>query len=301
MSLIPEISVIILNYNGLADTQELLESLFLNSKGNFEVLLVDNGSDTGETTTLSQKFKDITIIRTGENLGFAGGNNRGIIKARGRYILLLNNDTLIIDDSVNKMAAFMEKNPAIGALSPRLLYNDQERTLQYAGYTRLSLITLRNKCLGMGEADRGQYMEPSATAYTHGAAMMVRREVIEKSGVMEEDYFLYYEEMDWCERIKKAGYEIWYYPGSSVIHKESRSTGKESAAKSYYMTRNRLMFAERHRKGIVKIFAIIYLLSVAPAAGVYRSLAKGRRDNARAILFGVRDFLINRYGKWQPL
>jgi GT2 family glycosyltransferase len=299
MNLNPDISIIILNYNGLKDTEELLKSLVLHTKGNYEVILVDNGSKVDEGQVLLQKFSWITCIRTEKNLGFAGGNNTGIRKSRGKYFLLLNNDTVLEDDSVNKMAKFMEENPVIGAISPKLLYNDPVKNIQYAGFTKLSRVTLRNKCIGNNQPDSGQYMTPVRTAYTHGAAMMVRREVVEKAGGMEEDFFLYYEELDWCERIRSAGYEIWYYPYASVIHKESRSTGRNSAAKRYYMTRNRLIFASRHRKGTIKSAAILYQIFIASTAGIIRSLSQGRVDLAVATISGIRDFIMKKYGQWQ--
>lgn len=127
--------------------------------------------------------------------------------------------------------------------------------------------------------------------------MMVRREAVEKAGPMPEEYFLYYEELDWSERIREAGYRIVYDPRTTVFHKESATTGRQSPLRSYYLTRNRLLFARRNRRGTERRLSILYQLGVALPKSVAAALLCGRRDLAAAVLRGGRDFLRHKIGK----
>ena len=216
------LSIITINYNGLKDTCELIDTLPLNDE-TIEVIVVDNASTQDEATELEKRYPLIIVIRSDKNLGFAGGNNLGIKAAHS--------------------------SAQIGMVCPKIRFTWDKQPIQYAGYTPLSKITLRNKSIGFGEQDNGQYDTPHPTPYAHGAAMMVKREVIEKVGMMPECYFLYYEELDWSMMIRRAGYEIWYEPACTIFHKESQTTGQMSPLKTYFITRNRLLFAQRNQQG----------------------------------------------------
>jgi len=299
MKSIPDISIVIVNFNGVEDTTELLNSLKdYCSDISHEVIVVDNGSSSDEAQLLRSRFENHNIIRSEINLGFAGGNNAGIQQSKGRYIFLLNNDTVIEDDSLKKQIEFMDSNPIAGAVSPKILFYYSKDIIQYAGFTELSDITLRNRGIGFGEKDLGQYSKPKQTAFTHGAAMIVRRDVINEVGLMPECYFLYYEEYDWCEMFKRAGFKLWYYPDFHVLHKESRSTGKISNSKIYYLTRNRLLFADRNRKGAVKVLSLLYQIFVSSSAAMLRQALSGNIQGITAVLSGIKDFLLKREGKW---
>ena len=225
----PELSVITVNYNGYGDTVALIDSLrkYLADMP-FEAIVVDNASRTDEAEAIRRHFPDeerLVLIRSERNLGFAGGNNLGIGAARGDYLLLLNNDAFVEDGSLRELIAVLENDSRIGCVSPKIRFADSPRDIQFAGYTPLSRITLRNSLIGFGEPDRGQYQASHVTPYCHGAAMMFRRETVERVGPMPEAYFLYYEELDWCVRIAQAGYLLWYEPKATVFHRESRSAG----------------------------------------------------------------------------
>ena len=238
----PDISVITVNYNGLELTAAMIASLRQYVSTPIETIVVDNGSLRDEAHLLAERFPGIVAIRSERNLGFAGGNNLGLRAARGRYLLLLNNDTEVGDDSLHYLCDALENHPRWGAVSPKIRFADPPRPIQFAGYTPLSKITLRNGLVGFNREDDGSYDTPHETPYAHGAAMMVRRETIEQAGEMPELYFLYYEELDWSERITRSGWDIGYEPRCTVFHKESRTTGRESPLRTYYLTRNRLLF-----------------------------------------------------------
>ena len=282
----PEISIITVNYNGLEDTCELIDSLQSHLNINYEIIVVDNASKNDESKVLSSRYPDIISLRSPDNLGFSGGNNLGIKHSRGRYLLFLNNDTYITDNCISELITFMDSHPQAGGSSPKLKYADELNIIQYAGSTVLSNITIRNQVIGQGEIDNGQYDTACHTHFLHGAAMLVRREVFEHVGQMPEIYFLYYEEIDWSSRMKENGYELWYIPQCTVYHKESRSVGTDSYTKVYYMSRNRLLYALRNRKGIFRILSHLYLLYVVGCRDVLRYSIKGHLNLAIGVLRG---------------
>lgn len=291
------LSVITVNYNGLALTAAMIESLGRHVSTPLEIIVVDNGSVRDEAALLKERYPGIIAIRSPKNLGFAGGNNLGIRAATGEYVLLLNNDTEVADDTLHYLAETLDTDPSIGAVCPKIRFWTPPQAIQFAGYTPLTRITLRNALIGFGDSDDGSHDTPRPSPYAHGAAMLVRRAAIEKAGEMPESYFLYYEELDWSERIREAGFGIVYDPRATVFHKESATTGQQSPLRSYYLTRNRLLYARRNRRGAERSLSVLYQLGVALPKSVAAALLHGRRDLAAAALRGARDFLRNKTGK----
>ena len=269
-----------------------METLPLEDKS-VEVIVVDNASTRDEASIIEQRYPQITVIRSKENLGFAGGNNLGIQAAHGKYLFFINNDTLLSPQKsdIRLLINRLESSPKIGAVCPKIKFAWGNNPIQYAGYTPLSKITLRNSAIGCGEEDDGQYDTAHRTPYAHGAAMMVKREVIDKVGVMPECFFLYYEELDWSMMIRRAGYDIWYEPACTIYHKESQSTGQNSPLKSYYMTRNRLLFAKRNINSPHKYLTYCYLITIVTIRDIVKSLLCHHPDLSKATLKGLRDFI----------
>ena len=295
-----DISIITINYNGFKDTCELIESLPLEDES-IEVIVVDNASKEDEASLIEQRYPQIKVIRSKENLGFAGGNNLGIQAARGMYLFFINNDTLLqhqtsdirhqTDISLQPLVNRLESSPKIGVVCPKIRFSWGDNPIQFAGYTPLSRITMRNQAIGCGEADLGQYDTPHSTPYAHGAAMMVKREVIEKAGLMPECYFLYYEELDWSMMIRRAGYDIWYEPAVTVCHKESQTTGQQSPLRTYYTTRNRLLFVKRNNLCATRYLSYFYLIGLVACRDILKYMLQRRIDLTRATLKGIYDFL----------
>jgi GT2 family glycosyltransferase len=149
-----QLSIVTVNYNGFKDTCELIESLQKHLLSlTYEVVVVDNASRNNEADALRQRYPGVTLVKSDRNLGFAGGNNLGIKAAQGEYILLLNNDTYVKEDTFGYLIETLRQHPEAGAVSPLLLYARDERTIQYAGFTPLTSVTLRNKSIGNGETD----------------------------------------------------------------------------------------------------------------------------------------------------
>jgi len=295
------LSIITINYNGLADTCALIDTIPFNDYP-LEVIVVDNASKKDEATEIEQRYPQVKVIRSPQNLGFAGGNNLGIQLAQGKYLFFINNDTLLFrgeklevrgENLFQPLIDRLYSSDTIGMACPKIRFTWGNNPIQFAGYTPLSRITLRNHAIGCGEEDQGQYETAHSTPYAHGAAMMVKREAIEKAGMMPECYFLYYEELDWSMMIRRAGYEIWYEPACTIYHKESQSTGQNSPTKTYYITRNRLLFAKRNIQGFTKYLSYIYLTIVVAVKDVLKYTFHGRLDLARATIKGIRDFYFN--------
>lgn len=288
----PDISFITICYNGFKDTCELIESLQGKIHSvSYEIIVVDNASREDEAAKIQKLYPTAIAIRSNENSGFSGGNNIGIRVAKGKYIFLINNDTYIESDHISNLVERLESRPEIGGVSPKIRFAFPPQHIQFAGFTPLSPITLRNHMLGFGCPDDGTFDTPQPTPYLHGAAMMIKREVIEKAGMMPEIFFLYYEELDWSTRMTRAGYELWYDPRCTVFHKESQSTGQLSKLRTYYLTRNRLFYARRNLKGFNRLASILYQSTIAATKNSVVYLMKGRFDLAAAVFYGVNSGL----------
>ena len=285
-----KVSIITVNYNGLKDTCSLIDTIPIEDSS-IEVIVVDNASENNEAGILESRYPNIKVIRSSRNLGFAGGNNLGIKAAKGRYLYLVNNDTEFRTFDIQPLIERMDSSKNIGMVCPKIRFFWQPQPIQFAGYTPLSKITMRNKCIGFGEQDKGQYNTAHSTPYAHGAAMLIKREAIEKVGLMPEDYFLYYEELDWSMMFRRASYEIWYEPASEIFHKESSATGQNSPLRTYYITRNRLLFTKRNNKGMYKTLSYLYIICVVATRDVIRHTMSRRTDLACATLNGIKAFL----------
>jgi len=259
----PLVSIITVNYNHPEVTCELLASLRKITYPNIEIIVVDNASPQDDPSIIKKSFPEVVFIQSEENLGFAGGNNLAIRVAMGDYLLMINNDTEVDPGFLEPLVAKLQSNPAIGGVSPKIRFYHQPDTLQFTGLTPINSFTMRSHGLGFGVKDSGQFDKDTPTSFVHGAAMMVSREVIEKVGLMAESYFLYYEELDWGARIRKAGYELWYVHNSLVLHKESVSTGRLSPFKTYYMNRSRILYLRRNVSGLTFLIAFLYQLCIA--------------------------------------
>ena len=287
------LSIITINYNGLRDTCELIESLPLGLPS-MEVIVVDNASKEDEASIIENRYPNIKVIRSNKNLGFAGGNNLGIKAAQGRYLFFINNDTLLPTSDIShqpsaieSLISRLESDEEIGMVCPKIRFAWGNNPLQFAGYTPLSRFTMRNRSIGFGETDKGQYDTPHSTPYAHGAAMMVKREALEKVGIMPECYFLYYEELDWSMMFTRAGYTIWYEPACTIYHKESQATGQNSPLKVYYLTRNRLLFVKRNKKGYAKYITYAYLICMVAPRDMIKYTLKGEFKLVLSVIKGL--------------
>ena len=249
--------------------------------------MVDNASHNQEADIISQKYSHVKVIKSEKNLGFAGGNNLGIKAAQGQYLFLVNNDTIFKNFNIQALINRAKSSSEIGVVCPKIRFAWKPQPIQFTGYTKLSKITIRNRAIGFGEEDHGQYNTAHPTPYAHGAAMFIKREAIDKAGLMPECYFLYYEELDWSMMFTRAGYQIWYEPQCTIYHKESQATGQNSPLRTYYITRNRLLLVRRNWQGLSKYLSYCYLAGVVAPRDILKYTFQGRIDLVKAVIKGI--------------
>jgi GT2 family glycosyltransferase len=284
----PLISIIALNWNNTAITCDFLHSLReKNTYKNIELILVDNGSKVDDSEAFRAAYPAVKVISINQNLGFTGGNNVGITHATGDYLFLVNNDTEFTEGLLEGLLEIYQQYPDAGMVCPKFHYFYQKGTIEYAGYHPVNVFTGRNGMVGSKEKDEGQYDQISVTNYAHGGAMMVPRKVVEEVGGLPEEFFLYYEELDWSEQIKRKGYKIYYQPKSLIYHKESMTTGKSSPLKTFYLTRNRILFMRRNVPWpAFMVFASYFVCFTIPKNTV-SFLLKGQKEHLRSFWKGI--------------
>ncbi len=263
----PLISIIALNYNQKEVTCEFLKSLHCLEYTNFEVIIVDNASNENPKGAFIDAFSDVQVILSSENLGFTGGNNLGIINAKGEYYFIVNNDTEVTPDLLDKLLLPFYEDEKIAMVSPKIKFFNHPDTIQYAGFNLINPLTGQNGAVGSKEIDNGQHDTPGFTNYAHGAAMLVSKKAADHVGLLPDQFFIYYEELDWSAQMIKAGYKIYYQARATIYHKESVTMGKESSTKAYYHTRNRILFMRRNYSGWqLATFYAFLITAVIPKA-----------------------------------
>ena len=275
-------SIITVNYNESLVTMEFLESVRKLSYSNVEVIVVDNASPNDDPDAIKTAFPEIHLIKSHENLGFAGGNNLGVKHSKGEFLLFVNNDTIVPEHFLDPLVETLQNDLNIGMVSPKIKFHWDHTLIQYAGYTPMNKWTIRNNSIGYHQKDDGTFDVPKETQSIHGAAMMVPRRVVDAVGMMTEIYFLYYEEHDWAEMIKRAGYKIFYQPKSYILHKESVSTGKFSPLKTYYISRNRILFARRNFKPFSLFISLVFQALVSIPKNLLKFTIKREFEHLKA-------------------
>jgi len=297
-----KISIVVLNWNGLADTIECVESLRKLRGTDHEVIIVDNGSTDGSERALRERFPEIEIIQTGANLGFAGGSNRGIaraLKSGADYIILLNNDTVVDPGFAAELAAAADRDSDAGILCSKVYFYDRPDVLWYAG-ADFSVALGWGRMRGYNQTDDGRYDKTEETARPCGCSMMVTRRLCETVGLFDEEYFCYVEDTDLGMRAARAGLKVLFVPSSKVWHKASVSTGGQKTALSlYYNVRNILLCLDRNypvglparllRRASVLSASLLSLFTM----GVPKALG------LRRIYQGLRDFHRGRFGEFR--
>ncbi|RMF34803.1 MAG: glycosyltransferase family 2 protein [Chloroflexi bacterium] len=240
----PHVTIIVLNWNGGQETLDCLASLRRVEYPRFDVVVVDNGSKDGSPQAIRERFPEVTLIETGENLGFTGGNNVGIRHALERgsdYLLLLNHDTEVAPDFLTRLVEVAEAEPEVGMAGPLIYYHARPDRLWSAG----GIVDRRRgeaRMLGIGQRADGAFRQVRPVDFVSGCALLVKAPVVARIGLLDDRFFAYYEEVEWCWRARQAGYQIVVVPQARVWHKISPEARAASPTVHYYMTRNRLLF-----------------------------------------------------------
>ncbi len=279
------VTFITVNYNQMELTLELIDSIYQHTIVPFEIIVVDNDSKVNPKEKIQELYPDVRVIVSGVNRGFAGGNNIGVRASEGEYLFFINNDAVLTEGALETMLNTFTEHPDAGIVCPLICYypeNEGVDIIQYAGATDVNPFTGRNKILGERVKDQRQYRQSKPTFYAHGAGMLVPRKIIEEVGSMSEDYFLYYEELDWCERIRKSGYSVIIQPNAKIYHKESMSVGQHNPIKTYYLTRNRILFMAMNRRREEFLFFILFLLLFTIPKNTLMYLIRGQKEHLQA-------------------
>lgn len=292
----PSVAIVLVNWNGREDTLACLESLRHISYPNYSVTIVDNGSTDGSQDAIRSAYAGVRLIETGENLGFSGANNIAIQEALNNdveAILLLNNDTVVAPDFLNSLVETLFSTPEIGAVNSKIYYHSQPDVIWSAGgmIDRRSGIATQ---LHVNEQDIGQANEPVDVDYAVGCSIMVRGAVVEMAGLLDESFFLYYEEAEWCRRIRESGFRIVYVPDSKIWHKVSASIEHAQERMLYYFCRNRLLYLRKAGAGGVRQTYIIITEFLRMAASFF---VRRQPKRSKAVLRAVTDFYAGRFGK----
>ncbi len=251
----PLISIVIVSWNTRDLLKRCLESLYATLPPlTFEVIVVDNASNDGSPDMVARQFPDAILIQSGANLGFSGGNNLGLRAARGRYVMLLNSDAELTEGSAARMIEFMESHPDVGMVGPKLISPDGTLQIngqklptvvrEILGVLRVPRFVPAVGRLGWGRDDFDVNADVDSLA---GACMLVRRDVIDAVGLLDERFFMYFEDVDWCRRIRSAGWRICYLGEVSIIHGWAQSAAKQGLVKSHQMLhRSRCLYFRKH-------------------------------------------------------
>lgn len=254
------IYIIIVNYNGWKDTIECIHSLRRIYSDTINLVIVDNKSVDTSVSHIEKELDDHTkLLKSDENRGFSAGNNIGIryaLSQNAKYILLLNNDTLVEEDFITPLVQFASRHSDCGIISPRIYYNRDKDLIWYDGGTfhyhtcraeHYRINTKISTAKGINESN-----------FVSGCCMLIPAEVIKKVGLMDEDFFLYVEDTEYCLRVMKMGYKLFWDASHCIYHKVSVSTGKISGLSQYYEIRNRRLLAKKYLNFAQRISTIFY-------------------------------------------
>lgn len=289
----PLVYIILVNYNGYKDTTECVNSLKKINYSNYKIIIVDNASFDNSVEILKKKLSDCKIIESKKNLGFAGGNNLGIKYALGNkadYILLLNNDTLVESNFLNNMINSFNVDNRIGLVGCKIMYYTQKNIIWYGG-GYIDWFRFIGAHYGMKQIDKGQCNVEKEIDFMTGCCMLIKREVFEKIRLLTEDYFMYFEDVDFCVKVKDAGYKIWYNPKAIIYHKVGLSSGGEESAFSIkWCTRNRLVFMNKYK---VKVTRFSFILSkvffyTTRLIRYFQYVLANEYDKSKAIIDGIK-------------
>lgn len=264
----PSLGIVIVNWNSYQVTSVCLASLRECTYSDYEIILVDNGSNDHSGDLLKKNYPEVTLLRNSENLGFTGGNNKGIeyaLQSGKELIMLLNNDTIITPNFVEPLVEKLQNDSRIGAVQPKIMFNQERHIIWNAGseYSKTWSLT---KTIGVGERDSGQFDRGRAIPWVTGCCFLVRSPIVRKIGLLDDDFFIYYEDTDWSFRIVRAGYDLWYCPESKIYHevgksnqnRESFGEGNLSPFSHYVNMRNHIYIIRKYTKGFRLVTSFLY-------------------------------------------
>jgi hypothetical protein len=300
--MIKSVAIVVLNWNNARDTISCLDSLAKLDYPDPWVIVVDNGSSDDSVVQIRAAHPSVTLIETGANLDYTGGNNAGIrhaLAGGADFVFLLNNDAIVAPDALSRLVQAAQAWPNAGFLGPMVRTREQPNRILSAGGVFWPDMTPGQR--GLGELDQGQYGEVEEVDFLSGCALLVSRAALEAVGLLDERYFAYGEDVEWCFRGRRAGFKVLFAPQGVVWHPDTSLRDQNSSRVVYYITRNHLLFLRQHHLGLGVLLRtllrnLIWLVnwSVNPK---WRHI-KSKRD---ALWWALRDFALGRFGKSRDL
>jgi len=298
MSPEPLVACIVLNSNRRHDTLECLSSLEAEQYPRCRVYVLDCQSTDGSVAAIRSAFPHVRIVELQENNGYAGNNNVGIrlaLEEGADWLFILNEDTVLAPDCLSRLTAVGQGDDRIGIVGPMVYHSDEPHVIQSAG----GGLTERWEGfhLGQNEQDHGQFAAPREVDWISGCAILVRRDVVLDVGPLDERFFIYWEETEWCVRARHAGWRIVHVPRARVWHKGVQRHYRPMPSVTYYSTRNRLLFLAARRAPIGAWLVAWAEIGRTLASWTIRPKWRGKREHRDAMARGVRDFLGHRWGR----
>lgn len=295
------VAIVIVNWNSYEVTRQCLDSLRTITYKNFEAVLVDNGSDDGSGEKLKAEYPEVTLLTNSTNLGFTGGNNRGIQYALDKahdYIMLLNNDAIATADFLGNLVTTLESDSTISAIQPKIMY-DYDRTVIWNAGGRFQAFFSLMKTIGEAEKDTGQCDQPGPTQWITGCCFMIRASVVRQIGLLDDKFFIYYEDADWSLKLRKSGRKMWYEPRAKIFHiagmsdvnRDKHGEGNVSPFSIYQGVRNHLFIVRRYARGINLLGSWGFQIAKVTGYLIYFAF-RGRFVKLRAVLRGAYHGLI---------
>ena len=301
----PRVTIVILNWNGKGLTLDCLRSLSGLDYPGCDIVVVDNASTDGSVEAIRKTFPEVHVVENEANLGFSEGNNRGIAYALERgsdYVLILNNDTLLRQGGfLSILVAYLEENPGVAAVSPLILYPDSSLVWSAGGRLRIRL----GMCSHIGKNEPAGLFtarEPYEVDYLPGCCLLAGRKAIADVGLLDPDYFLYFEDLDWCFRARKNGYRCMVHPVDAIYHKKSGTTGtsgsdKLSPTQAFFYARNGILFARKNLEGVSRAVFIAAQFTLKTAYSLlHMQSPRSALDYAKGLAAGLLPG-----GKWDRI
>jgi GT2 family glycosyltransferase len=296
----PLVIVILVNWNRWHDTLNCIQSLVASSYPNYKIIVVDNGSSDDSLRQLRRQGTDFILLEAGDNKGFTGGNNLGIrhaLNLNADYVLLLNNDTLVALDALEKIVQVAEADKRIGIVTPKILFHPQRQLIWAAG-TDFNRYLITGYLTGYKLEDAGRYDQARDLVWVTGCAMLIRRKVFTDVGMLCDEYFAVYEDLDYCLRTAQQNYRICYEPSAVIWHKESASSGGFDAPQYvYYQTRNYLLLNARWARSLRQLVVSRGFIFLYCVKRILRLSLQGKWRSVLGVLYGIRDGLIGHLGR----
>ncbi len=297
----PLVITVILNTNKREDTLACLASLKENTYANHKIIVLDNASTDGSPEAIRAQYPEVQLIGLTQNLGYAGNNNVGIQAALAQgadWVFVLNEDTILAPNCIAELVATGECDAKIGIVGPMVYHFDEPELIQSAGGQMDQHFNIWHR--GQNQKDEGQFANADTLAWISGCAILLRRQVIEQVGMLDERFFYYWEETEWCLRTRKAGWQVVHVPQAKLWHKGVQRDYQPKPSVTYYSTRNRLLMLSKHRVSLATWVYSWGQIGRTLGSWTIKPQWHNMRGHRDAMWRGATDFVLQRWGRGRP-